>query len=54
MKGSFGTQKEDYDLGRVKAMTKRTEILYIFFGIHTANVVKLAGRIEQRSRLAAD
>lgn len=53
MEGSFGTQKEDYDLGRVKAMTKRTEILYIFFGIHTANVVKLAGRIEQRVRLVA-
>ena len=53
MEGSFGTQKEDYDLGRVKAMTKRTEILYIFFGIHTANVVQLADRIEQRARLAA-
>ena len=31
-----------------RARTKRTEILYIFFGIHTANVVKLADRIEQR------
>ena len=53
MEGSFGTQKEHYDLRRVKARTKRTEILYIFFGIHTANVVQLADRIEQRSRLAA-
>ena len=53
IEGSFGTQKEDYDLGRVKAMTKRTEILYIFFGIHTANVVQLVGRIEQRALLAA-
>lgn len=35
MEGSFGTQKEHYDLRRVKARTKRTEILYIFFGIHT-------------------
>ncbi len=32
MEGSFGTQKEHYDLKRVKARTKRTEILYIFFG----------------------
>ena len=32
MEGSFGTQKEHYDLRRVKARTKRTEILYIFFG----------------------
>ena len=54
MEGSFGTQKEHYDLRRVKARTKRTEILYIFFGIYTANVVQLADRIEQRAaRLVA-
>ena len=52
MEGSFGTQKEHYDLKRVKARTKHTEILYIFFGIHTANVVQLADRIEQRTRFA--
>ena len=53
MEGSFGTQKEHYDLRRVKARTKRTEILFIFFGIHTANVAQLADRIEQRACLAA-
>ena len=53
MEGSLGTQKEHYDLRRVKARTKRTEILYIFFGIHTANVVKLADRIEQSVSLSA-
>ena len=53
MEGSFGTQKEHYDLRRFKAWTKLTEILYIFFGIHTANVVQLADRIEQRAQLAA-
>ena len=53
MEGSFGTQKEHYDLKRIKARTKLTEILYIFFGIHTANVVQLADRIEQRAQLAA-
>ena len=53
MEGSFGTLKEHYDLRRVKARTKRTENLYIFFGIHTANVVQLADRIEQRARLSA-
>ena len=51
MEDSFGTQKEHYDLKRVKARTKFTEILYIFFGIHTANVVQLAKRIEQRASL---
>ena len=53
MEGSFGTQKEHYDLRRVKARTKLTGILYIFFGIHTANVVQLEKRIEQRALLEA-
>ena len=53
MEGSFGTQKEHYDQRRVKARKKLTQILYIFFGIHTANVVQLADRIEQRAQLAA-
>ena len=54
MEGSFGTQKEHYDLRRVKARKKETEILYIFFGIHTANVVQLAERlIEQDLAIAA-
>ena len=53
MEGPFGAQKEHYDLRRVKARTKLTEILYIFFGIHTANVLQLADRIEQRAQLAA-
>ena len=51
MEGSFGSQKEPYDLQRVKARTKLTEILYIFFDIHTANVVQLVDRIEQRAHL---
>ena len=53
MEGSFGTQKVHYDLQRDKARTKRVEILYIFFGTHTANVVQLADRMEQRARLTA-
>ena len=45
--------KEIREIERGKARTKRTEIRYIFFGIHTANVVQLADRIEQRSSFAA-
>ena len=44
MEGSFGTQKEHYGLKRIKARTRLTEILYIFFGIHTANMVQLVRR----------
>ena len=53
MKSSFRTQKGQYDIKRVKARTKRTEILYIFFGIHTANMVQLVDAVEQRARLEA-
>ena len=42
MEGSFGTQKEHYGLKKIPARIKSTEILLIFFGIHTANVVNLA------------
>jgi hypothetical protein len=48
MEGSFGTQKEHYSLKRVKARKRVTEIMYIFFGIHTANVVQLAARIVEQ------
>ena len=37
----------------LRPIVRGKEILCIFFGIHTANVVQLADRIEQRARLAA-
>ena len=48
MEGSFGTRKEHYSLRRIKARKKESEILYIFFGIHTANVVQLAERLMEQ------
>ena len=53
MEGSFGTQKEHYDMRRIKARKKETEILYIFFGIHTANAVLLAERLMDRQQAEA-
>lgn len=41
LEGSFGKEKEHYHLKKIKAKTKKTEILWIFFGIHTANTLKL-------------
>ena len=52
MEGSFGTQKEHYSMRRIKAMMM-TEILYIFFGIHTANAVLLAERLEKKEQAKA-
>jgi len=51
LEGSFGTEKQHYSLGRVKARTKRTEITWIFFGIHTANAVRMIPKMKQEEPL---
>ena len=43
-KAHFENNNPHYGLKRIKARTKLTEILYIFFGIHTANAVQLVRR----------
>ena len=48
MEGSFGTQKEHYGLKRINARIKKTEIMIIFFGIHTANAAILAKRFAEK------
>ncbi len=53
MEGSFGTQKEHYGLRKVVARIKSTEMLLIFFGIHTANAVLLARREAEKMAVAA-
>lgn len=53
MEGSFGTQKEHYGLRKIAARIKSTEIMLIFFGIHTANAVNLARRESVQVALAA-
>lgn len=45
LEGSFGKDKEHYHLKRVRARTKPTEILWIFFGIHTGNALEIGRRI---------
>ena len=47
MEGSFGTEKQHYSLDKNKARTKPNEILWIFFGVHTANAVRIAKRLAQ-------
>lgn len=47
LEGSFGTEKQYYGLQKVKARTKETEILWIFFGIHTANAVRMADKMQR-------
>ena len=43
--GSFGTEKNHYSLSKIKARTKLTEMAWIFFGVHTANAVRMIPKI---------
>ena len=53
MEGAFGTQKNHYNLQKIKARTAQTELLWIFFGVHTANAVQIAKRMAlQKSKVA--
>lgn len=50
LEGSFGNEKNHYLLKKVNARTKNTETVWIFFGIHTANAVNIARRLEAKER----
>lgn len=45
LEGSFGKEKEHYYLKKIKARTPKTEILWIFFGIHVANALEIGRRM---------
>ena len=49
MEGSFGTEKQHYSLDKVKARTQLNETLWIFFGVHTSNAVRIAKRMAQEN-----
>ena len=53
LEGSFGTQKQHYSLSRIKARNRKTEILWIFFGIHTANAIMMIDKIRNITVKAA-
>ena len=44
MEGSFGYHKTSYGLNKVKAKTQKNEIVWVFFGIMTANAVIISKR----------
>lgn len=53
LEGSFGKEKEHYHLKKIKARTKETETLWIFFGIHTANALEIGRRMAASLQKAA-
>ena len=53
LEGSFGNEKEHYHLKKIKARTEKTEILWIFFGIHTANALQIGHRMQASQGVAS-
>ena len=53
LEGSFGKEKEHYHLKKIKAKTKLTERLWIFFGIHTANALEIGRRMALKQQKIA-
>ena len=51
LEGSFGNEKNHYLLRKVKARTKETEVAWIFFGVHTANAVKISKARAAKAKL---
>ena len=51
LEGSFGNEKEQYLLRKIKARNPETEMVWLFFGVLTANCVLIAKRrIEKRKQ----
>lgn len=50
LEGSFGNEKNHFQLTKVKARTLVSEICWIFFGIQTANAKQIGDRIAQIKR----
>lgn len=53
LEGSFGKEKEHYNLKKIKAKTQKSEMLWIFFGIHTANALEIGRRIFKEQQILA-
>jgi transposase, IS5 family len=53
LEGSFGTEKQHYNLTKIPARNQASETCWIFFGIMTANAVRIARRIAAPQARAA-
>jgi hypothetical protein len=42
MEGSFGNEKNHYGLRKIKALSLKTELVWLFFGVVTANAVRIS------------
>jgi len=51
LEGSFGNEKNNYTLRKIKARTQATEIVWIFFGIFAANCVNISKRGKNEEKI---
>jgi hypothetical protein len=45
MEGSFGVHKNSYGLNKIKAKGEKREMIWVFFGVMTANAVKISKQL---------
>lgn len=48
LEGSFGNEKNHYNVKKVKARLEETEIIWVVFGIMTANAVRVSKRVDSQ------
>ena len=57
LEGSFGNEKNHYQMNKIKARTQRNEIAWIFFSLLTCNARQIAKKmqaeVKQKSKQAA-
>ncbi len=49
LEGSFGNEKNHYQMDKIKAKTEETEKVWIFFSLLTSNAKQIAKRMEHRT-----
>jgi transposase, IS5 family len=51
LEGSFGNEKNNYQLRKIKALNEKTELVWVFFGVFTANAVAISKKRETKEEL---
>lgn len=54
LEGSFGNEKNNYMLRKIKALKAETELIWVLFGVYTANVVLISKKRERKKKEEQD
>ena len=50
LEGSFGNEKNHYQMNKIKARTQRNEIAWIFFSLLTCNAMQIAKKMQAEAK----